>query len=402
MKIHEFQAKRLLTDYGLVVPEGAVAITAREAGEIASRLGHRPVMVKAQIHAGGRKRAGAVRRAESPAEAEAAAEALIGRTVVTAQTGPAGATVRRVLVEAVVPTARELHLALVIDSSSGELVLLGSAKGGEDIEERVSSGDVPLARLGLGAGREPRSEAVAAFANEIGLAGAAHAAGCRLIDGLRRAFVDRDASLIEINPLAVTASGELIGLDVKMVLDDNALFRHGDLAALRDEDETSLAELQAQRHQLNYVELGGDIGMVANGAGLGLATLDMVVAASGRPANFMDVRTTATSLDIAHGFRLLLDRPETKAILINVHGGGMQPCDTIAEGLGIAMRRTGRVLPLVVRLAGNNAEFARSRFRNFGCAIIECPDMWSAATKAVALARQHTRHDARQDARHGG
>lgn len=386
MKIHEFQAKRLLTPYGLSVAAGEVAITPQEAGAIARRLGGQRVMVKAQIQAGGRQRAGGVRQADDPAAAEAAARELLGRTLTTAQTGPKGQTVRRVLVESAIAATRELHLALLLDSSSGELTLIGSAKGGVDIEEQAASGDVQVNQLRLGAGREARSEAVAAFIGRLGLDGALHAQGCALVDGLRRAFVELDASLIEINPLALTEQGTLVALDVKMVLDDNALFRHADLAALRDEDETDTIDLQAQRHQLNYVQLDGDIGMVANGAGLGLATLDMVVAAKGRPANFMDIRTTATSLDIAHGFRLLLDNPATRAILVNVHGGGMQPCDTIAEGLGIAMRRTGRSLPLVVRLAGNNADFARSRFKNFGCSIVDCPDMWTAATKAVALA----------------
>ncbi|WP_332697742.1 ADP-forming succinate--CoA ligase subunit beta [Bosea sp. (in: a-proteobacteria)] len=387
MRIHEFQAKHLLARYGLAVPEGGVAITAQEAGEIAQRLGG-PVVVKAQIHAGGRERAGGILRAESPAAAQVAAEELLGKTLVTAQTGPAGQIVRRVLVETALPVRRELHLALLVDSTSGEVMLIGSERGGADIEEQAARGELRIRELRLGTGSEARAQEVAAFVATLGLEGALHGQGCALVDGLRRAFIELDASLIEINPLAITEDGALAALDAKMTLDDNALFRHPELAALRDEDDTSAAELQAQRHQLNYVQLDGDIGMVANGAGLGLATLDMVVAAKGRPANFMDIRTTAKSLDIAHGFGLLLDNPATRAILINVHGGGMQACDTIAEGLGIALRRTGRSLPLVVRLAGNNADFARSRLQNFGCAVIDCPDMWTAASKAVALAQR--------------
>jgi len=387
MRIHEFQAKHLLARYGLNAPEGAVAITAREAGEISQRLAG-PVVVKAQIHAGGRARAGGILRAESPAAAQAAAEELLGKNLVTAQTGPAGQIVRRVLVERALPARRELHLALLVDSTSGEVMLIGSERGGADIEEQAARGELRIRELRLGTGGEARAQEVAAFVATLGLEGALHEQGCALVDGLRRAFVELDASLIELNPLAITEDGRLAALDAKMTLDDNALFRHPELAALRDEDDTSAAELQAQRHQLNYVQLDGDVGMVANGAGLGLATLDMVVAAKGRPANFMDIRTTAKSLDIAHGFGLLLDNPATRAILINVHGGGMQACDTIAEGLGIALRRTGRSLPLVVRLAGNNADFGRSRLQNFGCAVIDCPDMWTAATKAVALAQK--------------
>ena len=387
MRIHEFQAKQLLAGYGLNVPDGSVAITGREAGEIARRLGGTTV-VKAQIHAGGRQNAGGIRLVDDPAAAEAAADGLLGTSLVTAQTGPGGQKIRRVLVEAAVAAVRELHLALLIDASSGELMLIGSAKGGVDVEEQAARGDIRLNWLGLGDGSEARGREVATFVAALGLDGALHEQGSALVDGLRRAFLDFDASLIEINPLAVTAAGALVALDAKMVLDDNALFRHPELAALRDEDDGSAAELQAQRHQLNYVQLDGDIGMVANGAGLGLATLDMLVAAKGRPANFMDIRTTAKSLDIAHGFGLLLDNPATRAIVVNVHGGGMQPCDTIAEGLGIALRRSGRSLPLVVRLAGNNADFARSRLQNFGCAVIDCPDMWSAASQAVALAQR--------------
>ncbi|KRD96345.1 succinyl-CoA synthetase subunit beta [Bosea sp. Root381] len=387
MKIHEFQAKHLLAPYGLTVPESGVAIRAEEAGEIAGRLGG-AVMVKAQIHAGGRQRAGGVRPAETPADAEAAAVALLGEALVTDQTGPTGQIVRRVLVEAAVPGQRELHLALLVDSAAGEVMLIGSSRGGADIEEQAARGELRIRELRLGTGREARAQVVAAFLAGLGLEGAVHERVCALVDGLRRAFVELDASLIELNPLAVTDAGTLVALDVKMILDDNALFRHPELAALRDEDDTSAVELQAQRHQLNYIQLDGDIGMVANGAGLGLATLDMLVAANGRPANFMDIRTTAKSLDIAHGFGLLLDNPATRAILINVHGGGMQACDTIAEGLGIALRRTGRSLPLVVRLAGNNADFARSRLQNFGCAVIDCPDMWTAASQAVALAER--------------
>ncbi|MFC5420358.1 ADP-forming succinate--CoA ligase subunit beta [Bosea eneae] len=387
MRIHEFQAKQLLARYGLQVPAGGVAIQAGEAGQVARRLGG-PVLVKAQIHAGGRQRAGGVQPAGDPAAAAAVARDLLGMSLVTAQTGPTGQKVRRVLVETAIAAVRELHLALLIDASSGELTLIGSARGGVDIEEQAARGEILLNRLGLGSGSEARTQEVAAFATALGLEGALHEQGCALIDSLRRAFGELDASLIEINPLAVTATGSLVALDVKMMLDDNALFRHPELAALRDEDDTSAAELQAQRHQLNYVQLDGTIGIVANGAGLGLATLDMLVAAKGRPANFMDIRTTANSLDIAQGFRLLLDNPATRAILVNVHGGGMQPCDTIAEGLGIALRRSGRSLPLVVRLAGNNADFARSRLRNFGCAVIDCPDMWTAASQAVALSQK--------------
>lgn len=388
MNLHEFQAKEILAGYGLPSPGGKVAITAEQAGEIAAELGAPTIAVKAQVHAGGRSRAGGVQMVNSPAAAQAATAKLLGKKLVTAQTGPRGRIVRRVYLEVGVERVQDLHIALTIDGSSGQVMLLGSAHGGDDIEERAARGELWLERLGLGDGRSRRADEVAAFAHRIRIEGRSVPAFEAMIDGLRRAFVELDASLIEINPLAVLRDGSFQALDVKMVLDDNALFRHPDLAALRDEDDVDQRESEAQRHRLNYVSMDGNIGLVANGAGLGLATVDLVCAAKGRPGNFMDIRTTATSLDVAYGFGLLLDNPALKAIFLNVHGGGMQPCDTIAEGLGIAMRRTGRALPVVARLAGNNAEFARARFVSFGCPVDDCPDMWTAATRVVAIAQK--------------
>ncbi|CAM5424958.1 Succinyl-CoA ligase [ADP-forming] subunit beta OS=Afipia felis OX=1035 GN=sucC_2 PE=4 SV=1 [Afipia felis] len=388
MNLHEFQAKQILAGYGLPSPGGKVAITPDQAAAIFTELGAASAAVKAQVHAGGRAQAGGVKIVRSAAEAKSAAAALLGKKLVTAQTGPAGRVVRRIYIENVVEPVRELHVALLIDGSSGHLTLFGSARGGGDIEERAARGELHLERLNLGDGSKRRADEVAAFASKIRIDGASVAAFEAIVDGLRRAFIELDASLIEINPLAVLRDGSFQALDVKMVLEDNALFRHPDLTALRDEDEIDHREVEAQRHQLNFVSMDGNIGIVANGAGLGLASVDLVCAAKGRPANFMDIRTTATSLDVAYGFGLLLDNPATRAIFLNVHGGGMQPCDTIAEGLGIAMRRTGRSLPVVARLAGNNAEFARSRFVNFGCPVIDCPDMWTAATKVVAIAQK--------------
>jgi succinyl-CoA synthetase beta subunit len=387
MKLHEFQSKQILSRFGIAAPRGDVAITAEEALDIASRLAAPALAVKAQIHAGGRGRAGGVTVVSSPALVEKAARELLGRRLVTEQSGPAGRIVRRVLVEVAVEPVRSLYLSLLVDPSVGAIVLVGNAGGGDDIEERVLSGEADMERLSLGARRALPAAEIADFAARLGLAGGQVEAFAALVEGLHRAFLELDAGLIEINPLVVTRDGSLLALDVKMIVDDNALFRQPSLAALRDEDDEDELEVKAQRRQLNYVLMDGDVGLAANGAGLGLATLDMVCAAGGRPANFMDLRTTATSLDVAHGFGLLLDNPKVRSLLINVHGGGMQPCDTIAEGLGIAMRRTGRSLPTVVRLAGNNAEFARSRFENFGCRIIDCPDMWTAATRAVAAAR---------------
>jgi len=289
-------------------------------------------------------------------------------------------------VEEGVAIARQLYLTLLIDLRTAGLVVIGSPEGGEGIEEREHKGELRCERLGLPIDRPADRAELSGFLARLGLEGPANEAGCEVVEGLRRAFVELDASLIEINPLAVTASGELKAIDVKMTLDDNALFRHPELASLRDEAEAERLKLSAHRNQLNFVQLDGDIGLVSNGAGLGLATLDMVHRAGGRPANFMDIRTTARSLDIAHGFALLLDNPKIRTLLINVHGGGMQSCDTIAEGLGIALRKSGRKLPIVVRLAGLNADLGRYRLANFGCHVIEAPDMGTAAERAVAVA----------------
>jgi succinyl-CoA synthetase beta subunit len=385
MRLHEFQSKEILSRFGLVSPRGGVAITPEQARHIATGLAAAELAVKAQIHSGGRNAAGGVEMVRSPEEVEKAARNLLGRRLVTKQSGPAGWPVKRVLVEAGVRARRNLHLSLMVDASVGGIILLASARGGSDVERRVRSGEASLERLFLGTGDGFPATDVAAFANRIGLGGSLSVAFTVLVKGLLRALTELDASLIEINPLAITEEETLVALDAKVSIDDNALPRQPMLAALREEDEL---ELNAQQRQLNYVRMDGDIGLAVNGAGLGLATLDLIHAANGRPANFMDIRTTATSLDIAHGFGLILDNPNARALLINVHGGGMQPCDTVADGLGIAMRRTGRSLPTVVRLAGNNAEFARSRFENFGCRVIDCPDMWTAATRAVAAARE--------------
>lgn len=386
MRLHEFQAKRLLVEYGLPIPRGVVALTPDEAEAIARDLGAERIAVKAQIHAGERLRAGGVRIVHGPSMARAAAADLIGQRLVTAQTDEDGETVRRVYVEEGVTAERSLHLALLVDPTLGGIVAVGSVGGGEGVEERARRGELQQEKVALPVSSPADRTEVAAFLRKVGLDGPSNEAAVDLVEGLRRAFVELDASLIEINPLAVLPSGELKALDVKMQVDDNALFRHPELASLRDEDEANRTKLSAHRDQLNFVQLDGDIGLVSNGAGLGLATLDMVKAAGGRPANFMDVRTTARSLDIAHGFTLLLDNPNIKTLLINVHGGGMQSCDTIAEGLGIALRRSGRKVPIVVRLAGQNAELGRYRLKSFGCSVIEAPDMGTAAERAVAVA----------------
>ncbi|MBA8879063.1 ADP-forming succinate--CoA ligase subunit beta [Phyllobacterium myrsinacearum] len=389
MKLHEFQAKALLSARGVGIPEGRVALTAPEARDAALALGTNKIAVKSQVLAGGRGLAGGVRLVSSPEQVETAAAAMLGQILITEQTGPAGCRVNRVLVETEVRAARSLYLSLSIDAARAEIMVLAGAEGSEDIERRLQLGETRLERVSLGTGESLAEEIVIGLAKRLGLDSALQSSFAPLLDQLRKAFVELDATLIEINPLVVTEEGRFVAVDAKMIIDDNALFRHPELLALREEHDGDEIELVAQNRQLNYLRMDGNIGLAVNGAGLGLATLDMVHAANGRPANFMDIRTTATSLDVAHGFTLLLNNPAVRSILVNVHGGGMQPCDTIADGLGIAMRRTGRTCPVIVRLAGNNAEYARFRFANFGCKVIDCPDMWTAVTRATSAAQSN-------------
>lgn len=389
MDLHEFKAKRLLAGYGIASPEGRVAVTADEAmgaaKELSKELGG-AVYVKAQIHAGDRFTAGGVRKAETPVEARKAANELLGQKLVTPQTGPQGHAVKRVLVEAAVRAQKEIYLAVMVDAIDASIVVLGG-KGGSGIEHRATSGGVGLETLSLSLKGEKKPGDIADFCKRLGVTGAEAEKLVQTVKNMHRAFTELDATLIEINPLVFNEKGDPVALDAKIVLDDNALFRHPDLAGLREEDEIDEVELKAQQHQINFMRMDGDIGVVVNGAGLGLATLDMLRAAGGTPANFMDIRTTAKSLDIAQGVGLVLDNPKVKVILVNVYGGGMQPCDTIIEGLGIAFRRKGRVLPLVLRVTGNNEDIARVRMESFGLPKTLSPDMWQAATRAVAIAQ---------------
>lgn len=382
MQLYEFQAKKVLSQYDIAVPEGVLAASADEAEAAAARLGPGPVYVKAQSLAGDRAAAGGVRAATSAAQARALAADLLGRGLVTSQTDREGQIVRKLLIERGADTERELYLALTIDPAAAAIIVT-AGPGGTGVERRAGE----LATLQLGIGGERRAGDIAAFARGIGLVNAVADKLSAMIGRLHRALIERDASLIEINPLIVTRSGDLVAADAKVVLDDNAVFRHPDTAGLGEQEEADQTELKAQRHQINYIRMDGDIGTVVNGAGLGLATLDMIRAAGGAPANFMDIRTTAKSLDIAQGVSLVLDNPRAKVLLVNVFGGGMQPCDTIVEGLGIAFRRHTRRLPIVLRVTGNNEELARLRLANFDLPKTECKDMWQAVTRAVAIAQ---------------
>lgn len=388
MNLHEFQAKALLARHGVPVPVGAVVETPEAAEAAARRIGTKRFAVKAQVHAGGRGLAGGVRLVDSPGAAREAAAQLLGRRLVTEQTGPQGRSVRRVYVEEAIEAARIIYVAALVDQRTARAALIGVRKGGEDIEARMARDPSIIETLMLDPQGRATATALADFCHRLEITEAPAQRATAIFEALGRALVEHDASLIEINPMAITADGDVVALDVKMAVDDNAVFRHQDLAALRDEDELDPVELEAQRHQINYIRMDGTIGMVVNGAGLALATLDMLCDAGGRPANFMDIRTTASSLDIAHGFGLLLANPDIKAVLVNVHGGGMQRCDTVAEGIGMALKRSGRMLPLVVRFAGNNAEFGRTLLENYGVAHVRAADMGDAVERVMAIVRQ--------------
>jgi succinyl-CoA synthetase beta subunit len=391
MNIHEYQAKELLRNFGVAVPEGAVAYTAAEAAAAAERLGGpngaKLWAVKAQIHAGGRGKAGGVRLARSAEEVAAAAGALIGSTLVTHQTGPAGREVKRVYVEAGCDIARELYLALSIDRGSGRITLIGAAEGGMEIEELAATAPEKILRIAIdpAAGLQPFHARRLAFA--FGLKGAQVAAMVNFVGALYRAFGELDASLVEINPLVVTGAGDLLALDAKMGFDDNALFRHPEIEALRDEDEEDPIELEAGRHALNYVKLDGNIGCMVNGAGLAMATMDIIKLYGGNPANFLDVGGGATKERVTVAFKLILSDPNVEAILVNIFGGIMR-CDVIADGIVAAAREVNLHVPLVVRLEGTNVELGRRMLSQSGLPLIAAENFEDAAKKVVAAARE--------------
>lgn len=386
MQLHEFQAKDLLRRYDIATPLGRIALTLDEAAEAMRQIDSEAVFVKAQILAGDRLAAGGVRAVSTVSDARQATNDLLGKTLVTSQTGPGGYRVKRVLLEPAIDAVQEFYLALRVDAGAGCIVAVAGPHRRSSTEQHLLAASPGVQNLQLDIRGERRQGDILDFWQRVGIAKNAMDQFCNLLDRLLRAFIEIDASLIEINPLILTEAGILVAADVKLTIDENAIFRHPDLASLRDDDEVEQIQLQAQRHQINYVHMDGNIGIIANGAGLGLATLDMVRAAGGAPANFMDIRTTAKSLDIAHGIGLILANASVKVLLLNVYGGGMQSCDTIVDGLGVAARRSGRILPMVLRITGNNEQSARMRLANFNLPTIECADMWQAALRATATA----------------
>jgi succinyl-CoA synthetase beta subunit len=388
VKIHEYQAKQIMAEFGVPVPRGRVARSPEEARQVAEELGG-PVVVKAQIHAGGRGKGGGIKLASTPQEAERVASQIIGMTLVTPQTGPDGRLVKSVLVEEQVAADRELYLSVLIDNAAGRPLMMASAAGGMEIEEVASRTPEAIYRTTTdpAAGFQPYQGRQLAFA--LGLGGDLLRPAVQLMTGLYRAFAARDASLAEINPLVVTAPPEprLLALDAKMNFDDNALFRHPEVAALRDKDEEDPLEVEAQELGINnYVKLSGNIGCVVNGAGLAMATMDSIKLAGGEPTNFLDIGTVNDVARVVNAFRILTADPNVRAILINIFGG-MARVDVIAQGIVDAHQQMEVKVPVVVRLAGTNLEEGERILREASLPLIRAEELGEAAEKAVEAAK---------------
>lgn len=387
MNLHEYQAKSVLAEYGIAVPRGEVIEDVGRCAEVHAALGGGPCVAKAQVHAGGRGKAGGVRLCRTLSELETAARELLGRRLVTAQNAPEGQPVQRLLVEEALPIVRELYLSLTVDRSAERVGIVASAVGGMEIEtlavqapERVLRETVhPVTGLMDYQGRN--------LAYALGLTGGQVGACVQLLRQLYRVFVDKDLALLEVNPLVVTADERLLPLDCKMVVDDNALWRQKALAALMDANQLDPKEAEAHRHSVNYIALDGDIGCMVNGAGLAMATMDLIQLAGGRPANFLDVGGGATADSVAEALRIILADPKVRAILINIFGGIVR-CDLIAEGIVQAVARVGVEVPVVVRLEGTRAEEGRALLAASGLAIIAAQDLSDAAERVVAEARR--------------
>jgi len=385
MNIHEYQAKELLRRYGVAVPNGKVATSADEALAIARELGT-PCVVKAQIHAGGRGKAGGVKVCKTPEAARDFAAGLLGKTLVTHQTGPAGREVHRVLVEQGCRIARELYLGLVVDRGRGWLTLMASAEGGVEIEEVAARSPEKIMREPIDPAVGLQSFQARKIAFGLGLPKDSVNKAVAFMNGLYRAFVECDGSLAEINPLVLTDSGDVLALDAKMGFDDNGLFRHPDVRALRDLDEEDPKEIEASKHDLSYISLDGNIGCMVNGAGLAMATMDIIKASGGEPANFLDVGGGASTEKVTAAFKILLSDEQVKAVLVNIFGGIMR-CDVLATGVVAAAREVQLRTPLVVRLEGTNVDLGKQILAESGLNIISASDMADAARKAVQAAR---------------
>jgi succinyl-CoA synthetase beta subunit len=389
MKIHEYQAKGILKKYGVAVPRGAMATTREEAEAVAKGLmssGATGVVVKAQIHAGGRGKGGGVKIAKSVEEASDLAGKILGMKLVTHQTGPEGRIVHRLLVEETLPIEKELYLGILVDRGEGKPVFMASAAGGMDIEQVAAETPEEILKqyIDPGMGLEPFQARKIAFA--LGLKPAQINPAVQFLTSLYRAFLDTDASLVEINPFVSCTDGRLFALDAKLTFDDNALFRHADLRELRDVTEEDPLEVEASKYNLNYIKLDGSVGCMVNGAGLAMATMDIIKYAGGMPANFLDVGGGANAEQVAHAFEILLSDKNVRAVLINIFGGILR-VDTLAAGVVEAAKKTNLQLPVVLRLEGTNVQEGKKILMESGLNFVIAETMKDAADKVVAAAR---------------
>jgi len=387
MNIHEYQAKQLLGEYGVSVPRGGVAYTADEAVAVAENLGGSVWVIKAQIHAGGRGKGGGVRVVKSIKDVRTAADNMIGMTLLTHQTGPEGRKVGRVYVEEGCDIARELYLGILIDRETSRITIMASSEGGVEIEEVASETPEKILRLDIDpvTGIQPFHARRIAYG--LGLEGDQVKLAVKFLLGMYDAFTDLDASIVEINPLVVTNAGDVVALDAKMNFDDNALYRQKNVIELRDENEEDPAELEAAKHDLNYITLDGNIGCMVNGAGLAMATMDIIKLYGGAPANFLDVGGGATKERVTTAFKLILSDRSVASILVNIFGGIMR-CDVIAEGVIAAAREVSLDVPLVVRLAGTNVDLGKKILEESGLPIVSADSLADAAEKVVRVSKE--------------
>ena len=386
MKIHEYQAKEVLKKYGVATPRSVPCFTVDEALTAAKNLGGPVWVVKAQIHAGGRGKGGGVKVAKSLDEVRQYAGQILGMTLVTHQTGPEGRTVKRLLVEEGADIKKELYVGMVVDRVTQKVCLMASSEGGMDIEEVAARTPERIHKIYVDPVAGLQDAEADDVARKIGIPEAAVAQGRKFMQGLYRAFWETDASLAEINPLIVTGKGDVLALDAKMTFDDNAAFRHPEILELRDLDEEDPAEIEASKYDLSYISLDGDIGCLVNGAGLAMATMDVIKLYGGSPANFLDVGGGATTDKVTEAFKIMLRNPNLKAILVNIFGGIMK-CDVIATGVVAASRAVGLKVPLVVRMKGTNEDLGKKILADSGLPIISAANMADAAEQVVTAAK---------------
>ena len=387
MNIHEYQAKSLLAAKGVSVPQGKVAYTPQEAEQIAKQLPGPVYVVKAQIHAGGRGKGGGVKLVKSIQDVRDAATKMIGMTLVTHQTGPKGKEVKRVYIEQGTNIERELYFSILVDRGTSRITLLASTEGGMDIEQVAAETPERIVTVDIDPATGMRPFHARQLAYSLGLSGKQVSSAVAQFTAMYNAFLDLDASLLEINPLVVTKEGGIICLDAKMNFDDNALFRHKDVVELRDPDEEDPAEIEAAKHELSYIKLDGNIGCMVNGAGLAMATMDIIKLYGGEPANFLDVGGGATKERVTEAFKIILSDPNVEGILVNIFGGIMR-CDVIAEGVVAAAREVSLNVPLVVRLEGTNVDLGKKILQESGLPIISGDDLGDAAEKIVKAVKE--------------